>query len=332
MRVILDTNVWSYIATRGETDRFEDFARERRLDVVVPPSILLEALRTSDATLRAQIVGAITRRGVARSHPSTEARQLADELISEIRRLRPDWLRTFPETSKLPVLENFWTKTIWQRAAADPTLIAERMNAESEMDQAAQEVYATQEFNKQAFTESAASAKWEVEPWVDLSDQPENERLGWEGERIAFWRADNSMIWWAVALSGASGRVRLHKTLHDWLDPWIRPDLIRGEREGWNRFWYFDVDGARMPRNWIMSLMPWAQILTKLGEGNSRDVQHAAYLFDADVFFTADRRYAASLEHLRPWSPVQFARTARVSATLPLVAGIEEELDRIGTQ
>jgi len=77
--------------------------------------------------------------------------------------------------------------------------------------------------------------------------------------------------------------------------------------------------------------MPWAQILTKLGQGNPRDIQHAAYMYDADIFFTADRRYAASLEHLRRWSPVPFARTVRLSAADSLVAGITEELDRYET-
>jgi hypothetical protein len=334
VRVILDTNIWSYIAASGEADPFDEFARERSLDVVVPPSILLEALRTSDPAVRAQIVNAITGRDASRSHPSTEARQMADEVVSEIRRLRPKWLRTFPETSKLPVLENFWTKKIWQEAAADPSLVADRMKAVPEMDQAGEHVYATQQFNKEAFIESDASANWEVEPSVDLSVDPNNEletyRRGWDGERVAFWRVDSAMTWRDVALRG--GRSPLHKTLHDWLAPWVRSDLLRRERESWNRFWYYEIDGAMMPRNWITSLMPWAQILTKLGEGNPRDIQHAAYLYDADIFFTADRRYAASLEHLRPWSPVPFARTTRLSATAPIVAGIKDEVDRVESQ
>ncbi len=296
LRVILDTNVWSY---------------------------------TSDSVALGQIVAAITRRFARTTHPSTEARQVADEVVSEIRRLRPLWLRAFPETSNIARLEKFWTKKLWQQAAADPLLVAEQMNAGPEMDQASQHLYETQQFNRTAFRESDASSTWEVEPQVDLSDQLESQRLGWAGERVAFWRVDNSMTWLNVTLRGASERVPLHRTLHDWLDPWVRSDLIRRERESWNRFWYYEVDGARMPRNWITSLMPWAQILTKLGEGNPRDIQHSAYLYDADTFFTADRRYGAALEHLRPWSPVPFARTARLSATEPVVPAIEEELDRV---
>jgi hypothetical protein len=262
--VILDTNVWSYIATRGETEAFDDLTHERSLDVVVPPSILLEAMRTSESVALSQIVGAITRRFARTTHPSTEARQVADEVVSEIRRLRPRWLRAFPETSKLLRLEKFWTKKLWQQAAADPLLVAEQMNARPEMDQASQHVYEMQQSNRSAFRESDASRTWEVEPHVDLSNQLDSERLGWAGERVAFWRVENAMTWWDVTLRGASGRVPSHSTLHDWLDPWVRPNLIRRERESWNCFWYYEVDGARVPRNWITSLMPWAQILTKL--------------------------------------------------------------------
>jgi hypothetical protein len=326
---VLDTNVWTYIATRGEVDAFDDLSRTWSLQVVVPPSILLEAMRTRDQVTLTLLVAAITRRFAITTHPSTEARQVADEVVSEVRRLRPQWLRSFPETSSIARLEKFWTKKLWQQAAADPIHVAERVNAGSEMDQADQHVYETQRFNRSAFKESGLSATWEVEPQVDLSNQLENERLGWEGGRIGFWRVDNATTWWAVALRGHTGKVPLHKSLHDWLDPWIRADLIRQDRESWNRFWYYEVDAARTPRNWITSLMPWAQILTKLGEGNPRDIQHASYLYDADVFFTADRRYASSLEHLRPWSPVPFARTARVAAVEPAVPQIKEELDRV---
>jgi hypothetical protein len=243
--------------------------------------------------------------------------------------LRPHWLRKFPQTSALPVLENYWTKRIWQQAAADPSAVARRtVGARDEMEAADEHVYEIQQLNRKAFAESGLKATWEVEPWVDLSNQPESERIGWDGDRIAAWRVDNSMTWWRIAARGASGRVPLHRTLHDWFGPWVRTDLITRQRESWNRFWYSEVDGARTPRNWIMSMMPWAQILTRVGGGNPRDVQHAAYLYDADLFFTADRRYAASLEHLRPWSPARFARTVTLVATNPIVDGIERELDR----
>jgi hypothetical protein len=126
MRVILDTNVWTYIGEREETEEFERLEDELTLEIVIPPSILLEAARTPVPDIRDRIVDAITRRRATRVHPLPEARHEADEVVAEIRRLRPIWVRRSPLTSKLPPLEAFWTKRIWQIAAQDPANIAER--------------------------------------------------------------------------------------------------------------------------------------------------------------------------------------------------------------
>jgi hypothetical protein len=127
-------------------------------------------------------------------------------------------------------LEKFWTKRIWQKAAADPVGVAERVNSGSEMAAADRDVYEIQQENRQRLLKSGARTKWEIEPHVDLSNQLEHDRLGWEGERIAFWRVDSAMTWWEVMLHGASGRVPLHSSLHDWLDPWsAKTETLRNE-------------------------------------------------------------------------------------------------------
>jgi hypothetical protein len=229
-RIVLDTNIWSYIGQGGEADAFEELARAKHIGVVVPPSVLLEVMKTPDPSALAQIVDAVTRGARDWTHPPTEARQLAEEVVSEIRRLRPAWVRTFPETSNVERLEKFWTKRIWQKAAADPVGVAERVNSGSEMAAADRDVYEIQQENRQRLLKSGARTKWEIEPHVDLSNQLEHDRLGWEGERIAFWRVDSAMTWWEVMLHGASGRVPLHSSLHDWLDPWsAKTETLRNE-------------------------------------------------------------------------------------------------------
>lgn len=73
MRVTLDTNIWSRLAERGEVDRFEELEDALGFQLVIPPSTLMEALRTRDPSLRDQIVQAITSRGRTRIHVSSEA-------------------------------------------------------------------------------------------------------------------------------------------------------------------------------------------------------------------------------------------------------------------
>src|SRR3712207_4224355 len=73
MRVALDTNVWSYIAIRDEVARFEELEDARNLRLVIPPSTLIEALRTPQPTVRDQIIAAMTSRGDTRIHLHSEA-------------------------------------------------------------------------------------------------------------------------------------------------------------------------------------------------------------------------------------------------------------------
>jgi hypothetical protein len=57
MRIVLDTNIWSYIGRRGEADTFEELARAKHISVVVPPSVLLEVMKTPDPSALAQTRG-----------------------------------------------------------------------------------------------------------------------------------------------------------------------------------------------------------------------------------------------------------------------------------
>jgi hypothetical protein len=48
MKIALDTNLWSYIAGKSEAASFGALVRTRGLEVVLPPSMLLEALQTKN--------------------------------------------------------------------------------------------------------------------------------------------------------------------------------------------------------------------------------------------------------------------------------------------
>ncbi len=82
MRLMLDTNVWSYVGERGLAEELEHF-EERVPEIVhvVPPSLLLEAVRTPKPETRDRIVSAMTSRRRQRLHPLPEARQEADEVV-----------------------------------------------------------------------------------------------------------------------------------------------------------------------------------------------------------------------------------------------------------
>jgi hypothetical protein len=328
MRVILDTMVWSYIGERREVDAFEALERSRDLTVVVPPSILLEALRTPVDDIRAVIVNAMTRRRGSREHPLPETRLESDELVTEARRLRASWIRPFPNTSRLGPLEAFWTRRLWQQAARDPAKVARVAAATGQDDDVTAKIVSIQRANKEAASKAGFHLTAE-EPWADFSeDAPGEVTDGWVGDRIEGWRVESALLFWRelVHVRRRARRYGGDKTYADWIEPWLDLDIATRDRSSWNKFWYYDVRAEAMPRCWIRALMPWAQIAIRVEDSGPRDAQHAAYLFDVDCFVTADRRYARALELVRNWAPRPFAAVALVPATGSIVDAVSEAI------
>lgn len=67
MKVMLDTNLWTYIAEDGLSREIADLVNELGVSVVIPPSDLLEAIQTPIPSIRDSIVSAMTAR--QREHP-----------------------------------------------------------------------------------------------------------------------------------------------------------------------------------------------------------------------------------------------------------------------
>jgi hypothetical protein len=328
VRLILDTNLWSYIADRDESRQLEELEDELGLTLIIPPSVLLEALDTPVEQVRARIISALAKSRRSRVHPLPEARQEAGEVVEAIRELRPRWVRQFPRADRIPSLEKFWTKTVWQLAERDAAELSRRSAATptpGELDH----LIEVQRSNKDAAKASDFRLDGEP-PWAEIPAELGELRKGWDETRVQEWRVTNAIIWWENLITlPASARAVFagaDTTLADWVGPWIDLERVRKDRGDWNRFWYRDVEVAAVPRNWLRQVLPWIQMETKIGVGNPRDAQHSSYLFDADVFATADRRYAGCLETARQWSPVPFARTLLLPATGSTVQALRAAL------
>jgi len=314
VRVILDNNIWSYIGTRDEARAFEELEDDLGLRVVIPPSILLEILRTPDTKALTAIVRSITSRRGTRLHPLPEARLEADEFAREAERLRPHWVRPFPKPKRSD-LEAFWTRRIWQSAARDPQSVVKALP--EAMERTAEQVLSVQRDNKEVFVASGSNLLAGGPPLADLSGHRNADlTAGWNGNLIDSWRLDGARRWWQ-AISTALGRAKElggERSLIDWLEVTLEIAMVGRDRAGYNRFWYEGVSEEMMPRNWMRSVVDWVQLESKIGSGNPRDGQHAAYLFDVGLFMTADKNFGRALERLRPWCPRPFAEVRRVPA------------------
>jgi hypothetical protein len=117
VRVILDTNLWSSIGDEGVARKFDDLMRSRSLKVVVPPSILIEVMAHPVVEARERIINALATG--SRHRLPTEAQSESSEVVAEIKRARPHWMRSMPDTAKVWSLNNFWTNKIWREVLQD---------------------------------------------------------------------------------------------------------------------------------------------------------------------------------------------------------------------
>lgn len=324
MRLILDTNLWSYI---GETDQGDDYATlEDRYEImtVVPPSILLEVMRHPVPAIRDRIVDAMTNR--RREHPLPEARQQSDELVQAIQRLRRHWIRGRPKSDRMPPLENFWKKRIWQEARSDPDSLSLRVreDPESSIDDS---LYEQQRATKAGYLDSNVELNLS-DLWVDVhaSTFP-GLSIGWEAEKVEWWRAEMSVFYWHNLVTRRRQQA-WDLTWVDWVEPWVNLEAMSRDRADYNLFWYRDLTIRDVARSWLAHAVSYMQLATKLGRGNAADAQHSSYLVNADLFVSADKRYIQTLEAVRPFSPVEFARTAVVEADASnVIAALWRALD-----
>jgi hypothetical protein len=117
MRVILDTNLWSSIGDERVARGFDELMRSRSLQVLVAPSTLVEVIRLPVAAARQRIITVLATG--PRQRLRTEAESESAEMVSEVRRVRPHWMRTMPDTATVASLNVFWTKRIWRAAVED---------------------------------------------------------------------------------------------------------------------------------------------------------------------------------------------------------------------
>jgi hypothetical protein len=96
---------------------FDALMKSRSLQVVMPPSTLVEVLNLPKTEARDRIIEALAKG--PRHRLPTEAQSMSDEIVSEARRIRPGWMRSMPDKARIWSLNNRWTKKIWRATLED---------------------------------------------------------------------------------------------------------------------------------------------------------------------------------------------------------------------
>jgi hypothetical protein len=112
MRLYFDRSVFDHVLAAGEEERSDGWLREEGRALLLSGEHLAEALRIPDAGKRRAFISLLT--SAPRDH-LPPAYLHAEELRAEIRRLRPRWMRRFPDSSRV----SYWlnaSKRRWVEA------------------------------------------------------------------------------------------------------------------------------------------------------------------------------------------------------------------------
>jgi hypothetical protein len=185
-RILFDTNVWNYLADCVSVSDLKRAAKVGATRILVAPSTLYEALRVRNVETRFRRAALITNRAWTRLMP--EAYSESQELLGEIKRLRPQWLKSGGNRQAVQRLRHDWGRTnagFWARVRSNPDQEAKYIAqlANHDLGVARTHAYA----QRQLFMKS----DWDSTiPLGDVAavllDRPE----GYDGSKIQAWRVN----------------------------------------------------------------------------------------------------------------------------------------------
>ena len=243
-RALLDTNVWRYVVDNSSQGSLLRLASGGPYDVQIAPAVLIETLCLRDAELRERLVRIMTNTRFHRLMP--EAYSESMEILPEIERIRPEWLREKPDIRFFNRLKNDWTRRMggfWVRCTRSPASEARFLDhSEGEMIEGAKA-------EVQRAREDMINSEWKRSPPMDKTLASFHRPVpGWNGEMVEAWR-------WDSLTSLTYGLTRRGNAYRDWIAPFVEPDdgLLEGRfgSAAWVEFWLHLADKRAMPRQWM---------------------------------------------------------------------------------
>lgn len=291
-RVLLDSNIWRYVLDAGEQGRLLRAARAAGNKVQIAPAVVFEALRLGDIPTRNRLIALMTNRSLVRLMP--EAYSETMEILEEVRRLRPEWLRPRPDEIFFLRSRNDWSRKMggfWVRCAETPDKEADYVKAmEGSLLEAAAE-------GIRGMRKEMMEIGWKKNPSMDktFAALPRPVK-GWNGEQVEAWRVE-SLAGVTYALSQQAHPYR------DWLSPFIELDRGLLRHADWIEFWMHGTSASALPRQWLRWGHSFSQRFRKVSPGSGGDNQLFTYLPDTDVLVTADKVFVDIVEECRPFAP-----------------------------
>lgn len=313
MRLLLDTNIWSYVADNNRVPDLLNAARKTRAKFLVAPGSVDEARLMPIPALRIRLLETMTNKAWKRLMPEVffECAEIKEALLAA----RPQW------ENKKPPIDNAYLRFrfeflrskggFWDLARIDAPLpeTDESLRADHEHALAKQQVRDIRDRFKGRNQNAAIKTFGDVT--LEVADQIAGKR------EVQYWRV-------ASAYNLEQELQVFASPYRELLDCFIDIDAMFADMDDFDQVWYDEVQPNQLKRQWLRAAMEYQQRWHKPTDGSPADSRLTAHLLDADYFVTADKNFANCLEKIHAEAPFETAKPLKVSGGN---AGVEELLE-----
>jgi hypothetical protein len=229
---------------------------------------------------------------------ASEAQLCAEEFVRLVKRARPDWLRSIADMATVAKFNRRWTKEWWKWAAENSDKAHEIVMGG---DDVAPEATLTQRDNRRKMLNDSFASDFNH---LLVSAEPRSAEVylpGWHGHQVEGWRFEIAARYWRSMSTtrGRPGYDGMVETMRQWIGSYVDLRTAVSDPVDFANLWLCEATPHDVPRDWIRAALAYTQTTMKIGPGNARDEQHSAYLVDAHLFLSADRRLVAALQEVR---------------------------------
>jgi hypothetical protein len=313
-RILLDTNAWNYLADHADAAALAVAARDGQAAIVVAPAVVYESVAITEIKALHARARLLTDERWERLMP--EAYSESQEVLGEVRRLRPEWLLEQPPKGELQRLYRYWRRNgtgFWARVRREPERASTHVrHMQREMLERAREE-----------TKSARKGQvgnpypaWSAPLTKYFTEMPRQVGVSDDEVSVSAWRRD-AFHFWTFHLRSINGQPTPLDAADGYVD-WLSAELDFGKAlksaASWYQFWLFDVREEAMPRRWLRFSSGLLQQFSGWSRGTPGDNQISTYLMDADRFITADAGLARIVEKLHADAPFPVASPILIGA------------------
>jgi hypothetical protein len=228
-----------------------------------------------------------------------EAFSESHDLIQEIRRLRPEWLRARPDLAEMRRLKNDWTRKkrgFWQRLGQQREIMPPAMMAIQ-----AQDLMLAREEASQVRQRIANEPRGgEHTPLQEVFGIPPH-GTGWETTPVEYWRVPT----YYHVVSNLTEHANPYA---EWTDGTVDLTRMFEDSNSLHQFFFRDASATRLPRAWLRASFEFLQTWRHITDGTPGDAQLASYLADADFAVSADRNFVTFANRCNEEGPLRCAR------------------------